>query len=149
LASLSRLAAHLRYANGPPSLTNLRTQHLLRGEPGIYYEDLYPLVCFLPRYSTTTLQVPTDADMLPLWKASELAQGPGSKTATAEAQLSEKPALVKMHSEPGRGTSSAGESRTVAGADDRRSSSWLGTHGRRRKDTFDPEAGASALSPTR
>ena len=25
-------------------------KHLLRGEPGIYYEDLYPLINFLPRY---------------------------------------------------------------------------------------------------
>lgn len=24
---------------------------MLRNEPGIYYEDLYPLVCFLPRFS--------------------------------------------------------------------------------------------------
>ncbi len=27
-------------------------KHLLRGEPGIYYEDLYPLINFLPRYSS-------------------------------------------------------------------------------------------------
>jgi putative membrane protein len=26
-------------------------KHLLRGEPGIYYEDLYPLINFLPRYA--------------------------------------------------------------------------------------------------
>ncbi|KAG8765796.1 hypothetical protein FRC15_006744, partial [Serendipita sp. 397] len=25
-------------------------KHFLRGEDGIYYQDLYPLVCFLPRY---------------------------------------------------------------------------------------------------
>lgn len=25
-------------------------KHFLRAEPGIYYEDLYPLVCFLPRF---------------------------------------------------------------------------------------------------
>lgn len=28
-------------------------KHLLRGEPGIYYEDLYPLVNFLPRYASS------------------------------------------------------------------------------------------------
>ena len=27
-------------------------KHLLRGEPGIYYEDLYPLINFLPRYAS-------------------------------------------------------------------------------------------------
>jgi len=28
-------------------------KHLLRGEPGIYYEDLYPLINFLPRYASS------------------------------------------------------------------------------------------------
>ncbi|EIM88499.1 UPF0187-domain-containing protein [Stereum hirsutum FP-91666 SS1] len=30
---------------------SVATKHMLRGEPGVYYEDLYPLICFLPRYS--------------------------------------------------------------------------------------------------
>ena len=29
-------------------------KHLLRGETGIYYEDLYPLINFLPRYASST-----------------------------------------------------------------------------------------------
>jgi ion channel-forming bestrophin family protein len=29
-------------------------KHLLRGEPGIYYEDLYPLVNFLPKYASSS-----------------------------------------------------------------------------------------------
>jgi ion channel-forming bestrophin family protein len=56
-------------------------KHFLRAEPGIYYEDLYPLVCFLPRYITGPSQ-PNDPrartsvhegpgrlpdDELPLW----------------------------------------------------------------------------------
>lgn len=46
-----------------------RIQHLLRGEGGVYYEDLYPLISFLPRFSTN-VEVATEQDMLPLWKAS-------------------------------------------------------------------------------
>lgn len=44
-------------------------QHLLRGEGGVYYEDLYPLISFLPRFNTAT-ETATEEDMLPLWKAS-------------------------------------------------------------------------------
>ncbi len=44
-------------------------QHLLRGEGGVYYADLYPLVSFLPRFSTAAEKA-TEDDMLPLWKAS-------------------------------------------------------------------------------
>lgn len=44
-------------------------KHMLRNEPGIYYEDLYPLIAFLPRYA-----YPADGtdpnDLLPLWQAS-------------------------------------------------------------------------------
>jgi ion channel-forming bestrophin family protein len=43
---------------------------MLRSEPGIYYQDLYPLICVLPRYAHAAARG-TDADMLPLWKASE------------------------------------------------------------------------------
>jgi len=42
---------------------------MLRSEPGIYYEDLYPLVAFLPRYAYASDG--SDAnDLLPLWQAS-------------------------------------------------------------------------------
>lgn len=42
---------------------------MLRNEPGIYYEDLYPLIAFLPRYAYPVAG--TDAnDLLPLWQAS-------------------------------------------------------------------------------
>lgn len=41
-------------------------KHFLRGEPGVYYRDLFPLVSFLPRYTTTSHK---DCDMLPLWAA--------------------------------------------------------------------------------
>lgn len=44
-------------------------QHSLREEQGVYYEDLYPLVSFLPRYATTAETQSEDADWLPLWHA--------------------------------------------------------------------------------
>lgn len=44
-------------------------KHMLRDEHGIYYEDLYPLVAFLPRYAYPAAG--NDArDLLPLWQAS-------------------------------------------------------------------------------
>lgn len=48
---------------------SVSVKHFLRGENGVYYQDLYPLIGFLPRYATPTSR--TDADMLPLWQASE------------------------------------------------------------------------------
>ena len=42
---------------------------MLRAEPGVYYEDLYPLVCVLPRYAYTT-DGSKPNDLLPMWQAS-------------------------------------------------------------------------------
>jgi len=49
---------------------SVSVKHFLRGETGVYYEDLYPLICLLPRYANA-VGPKTDADMLPLWAASE------------------------------------------------------------------------------
>ncbi|KAF9652700.1 UPF0187-domain-containing protein [Thelephora ganbajun] len=43
--------------------------HMLREEPGVYYEDLYPLVCVLPRYAYLT-DGSRPSDLLPMWQAS-------------------------------------------------------------------------------
>ncbi|CAE6458184.1 unnamed protein product [Rhizoctonia solani] len=41
-------------------------KHFLRGEPGIYYRDLYPLIACLPQYAME--DAPTDShEKLPLW----------------------------------------------------------------------------------
>lgn len=48
-------------------------KHYLRGESGVYYQDLYPLICFLPRYAGGSR---TEADMLPMWHASEDGEHP-------------------------------------------------------------------------
>lgn len=42
---------------------------MLRNEPGIYYEDLYPLIAFLPRYGYA-VGGDDPNDLLPLWQAS-------------------------------------------------------------------------------
>ncbi|KAK7024777.1 Bestrophin, RFP-TM, chloride channel-domain-containing protein [Favolaschia claudopus] len=54
---------------------SVAVKHFLREEPGIYYEDLYSLICFLPRYADQKGPF-TLGDMLPLWHASEEAQYP-------------------------------------------------------------------------
>ncbi|KAL1698491.1 Bestrophin, RFP-TM, chloride channel-domain-containing protein [Schizophyllum commune] len=45
---------------------SVAVKHQLRGEPGIYYQDLYPLLCFLPRYASSSH---TAADMTPLCRS--------------------------------------------------------------------------------
>lgn len=45
------------------------TKHMLRNEAGIYYEDLYPLIAFLPRFAYASDGTDAD-DLLPLWQAS-------------------------------------------------------------------------------
>lgn len=42
---------------------------MLRNEPGIYYEDLYPLIAFLPRFAYASDGTDIN-DLLPLWQAS-------------------------------------------------------------------------------
>lgn len=47
-------------------------KHLLRGEEGVYYEDLYPLLSFLPRYGNEPAGNNIDeVEKLPLWHISE------------------------------------------------------------------------------
>lgn len=43
-------------------------KHALRGEAGIFYEDLYPLVSFLPRFAAHHPGVPSH-EALPVWHA--------------------------------------------------------------------------------
>ncbi|KAF9525224.1 Bestrophin, RFP-TM, chloride channel-domain-containing protein [Crepidotus variabilis] len=47
---------------------SVSVKHLLRGEQGPYYEDLYPLVAFLPKFATPEDErVGRESDKLPLW----------------------------------------------------------------------------------
>lgn len=118
---------------------SVAVKHLLRGEPGIYYEDLYPLVCYLPRYSGSST---SEADLMPLWKASEMTVHPNTRTNTRANTRANSPVLSELpqtHSEPEL-------SQTAHGSEGRpnasRRSSMFGTLGGRstkRKETFDPE----------
>lgn len=71
------------------------SQHLLRGETGVYYEDLYSLICFLPRYALANSTV---NGMLSRWEASKNAKHPlqlkqacsSSSTLTDESMLSKE-----------------------------------------------------------
>jgi predicted membrane chloride channel (bestrophin family) len=49
---------------------SVSVKHLLRGEQGVYYRDLYPLISFLPRYAhghVGTIADSDEAHKLPLW----------------------------------------------------------------------------------
>jgi putative membrane protein len=50
---------------------SVAVKHYLRGEPGVYYKDLFPLVSFLPRYVESQPGHRSEQDMLPLWHSSE------------------------------------------------------------------------------
>lgn len=41
-------------------------KHYLRGESGVYYQDVYPLIAFLPQYASESSKNSPD-DRLPLW----------------------------------------------------------------------------------
>ncbi|TFK67263.1 UPF0187-domain-containing protein [Pluteus cervinus] len=55
-------------------------KHFLRGESGVYYQDLFPLICVLPRYASES-HAPDN--MLPLWQASEDTSSPGEPSRSA------------------------------------------------------------------
>ncbi|KIP06316.1 hypothetical protein PHLGIDRAFT_107168 [Phlebiopsis gigantea 11061_1 CR5-6] len=50
---------------------SVSVKHMLRGEGGVYYDDLYPLISLLPRFSVKVEKAGIE-DMLPLWKASDM-----------------------------------------------------------------------------
>jgi len=49
---------------------SVSVKHFLRGERGPYYEDLYPLISFLPRYANGNVEG-SEAEKLPLWQEDE------------------------------------------------------------------------------
>lgn len=76
--------------------------------------------------------MPEDIDMLPLWKASELAQGPQGVERTTTATLKKNTTLRRAQSAPTADPEKAGH---PEGA-------WAnGLKKPRRKDTFNPEQG--------
>lgn len=66
-------------------------QHFLRDEPGIYYEDLYPLVSFLPRHTVHPSSEVTVDDVLPIWNDHIASQSmASSSTSSPEGTLKSK-----------------------------------------------------------
>lgn len=67
--------SHLQVVIEKKSMINLiqaypvAVKHMLRGEAGVYYADLYPLISILPRFSAPVDKALKE-DMLPLWRAS-------------------------------------------------------------------------------
>ncbi|KAJ2926688.1 hypothetical protein H1R20_g10405, partial [Candolleomyces eurysporus] len=94
-------------------------KHFLRAEKGIYYEDLYPLISFLPRYANGQ---PHDSDRLPIWD-----RDPEDD----DEEVREKEPRQPVNHE-------RGETLVETSEPSSRSSSRLGV--KRRKDNFDPEA---------
>ncbi|TRM55784.1 Bestrophin, RFP-TM, chloride channel-domain-containing protein [Schizophyllum amplum] len=133
---------------------SVSVKHQLRGEPGIYYQDLYPLLCFLPRYASTAH---TDADMTPLWWASEEAAHPMNHTHDPNPRA----ASDDPHGPPLKHTASlpdapGAQSRSTtvgghAGDDARSEKSWMRSLGRgkRRQSFFDPEKALPDIQPHR
>ena len=104
-------------------------QHALRGEAGIYYEDLYPLVCFLPKFATKPPDIIREQDTLPLW---------GEEINDKEVQVVHK--LQRALSNPSDRKELKAAEKHVRG-DDLVTNQQQIIPGRGRTDTlFDPEA---------
>ena len=117
---------------------NHRTQHMLRGEGGVYYSDLYPLISFLPRFSTHVDRA-DEEDMLPLWKASNMDHDT-HKTIHGHNLVSRASTMLPSRSNTDPLTEAAGSDELTE--DEKRDSQfWMNSQGRlKRSKTFDPEA---------
>ncbi|KAJ8519419.1 hypothetical protein ONZ45_g3612 [Pleurotus djamor] len=121
---------------------SVAVKHLLRGEPGVYYQDLYPLICFLPRYGNMTPGQRVADDILPLWREVHASGNhphvhPHSNVRDA-VPTPHKPQKTASLPEPTH------ENDLSKDADSKSTASWYNTlPGRKspskRKDTFDPE----------
>ncbi|KAG5651736.1 hypothetical protein H0H81_007625 [Sphagnurus paluster] len=120
---------------------SVSVKHFLRSEPGVYYQDLYPLISFLPRYANPE-GTHTKADKVPLWSSSddiEEAHGhkrnwgnPRSAADTAE-NHPQRTESLPAHLHP---TTNSEDTKSVG------SSGWFRTLGRNskpRRHKFDPE----------
>lgn len=97
---------------------------MLRGEGGVYYADLYPLISLLPRFSTPLGQA-TEDDMLPLWKASDM------DYVSQRSIHSETTHRTRLNSSP--------PPQSSEGREPTEKDSWSGSSRRKRSNTIDPE----------
>ncbi|GLB39223.1 putative bestrophin, RFP-TM, chloride channel [Lyophyllum shimeji] len=146
IEGLSKDQATLRGVIEKKTMINLiqafsvSVKHFLRSEPGVYYQDLYPLVCFLPRYANPHGQH-TAEDKLPLWSVSD-------DIAEAHARKDKNPrsAADTIGHHPQRTASLPTHSRGDTLIEDNKSeASWFRSWGKSstprpsRRNTFDPE----------
>jgi hypothetical protein len=103
---------------------SVSVKHYLRSEPGVYYQDLYPLICFLPRYAAGGQ---TEADMLPMWHASEDGTHPYDHSLH-----SAMPPAMNIQAKSTWGSKESTDS-------SKESTSWLSSLRRHHKHDFDPE----------
>ncbi|KAJ3971801.1 Bestrophin, RFP-TM, chloride channel-domain-containing protein [Lentinula raphanica] len=94
-------------------------KHYLRGESGVYYQDLYPLVCFLPRYANGGK---TEHDLLPMWHASEDGEYP-----------------LEHNPQRSPGSRSNSTNTMTSNYKEERSSTFFGSLRKNSKQVFDPE----------
>ncbi|KAI0795469.1 Bestrophin, RFP-TM, chloride channel-domain-containing protein [Abortiporus biennis] len=116
------------------SMINL---HLLRGEGGVYYADLYPLISLLPRYSNP--HSIDEQDMLPLWKASEMDHKAHDTLRTRH--CTPEPTIRHTISDPGQ-PSDYDEKNFAATEVSEDGTKWYSSlrAGNSHKKKFDPEA---------
>lgn len=112
---------------------------MLRGEGGVYYADLYPLISFLPRWSTSA-EIAREEDMLPLWKASEMDHSVHKvlREATQSSGFGTPP---RSNTSPAPGTDEITEKEMID------TQHWVNSIGKRSKraKTFDPERALAVL----
>ncbi|KAG5717586.1 UPF0187 protein [Termitomyces sp. T112] len=122
---------------------SVSVKHFLRSEPGVYYQDLYPLICFLPRYAN---EGASSDDKLPLWSSSDDYEEV-HKNRTKANSNPRSAADTPNHHHPQRTESLPTHSRNDSPVEDSKSEiSWLRSLGRisngqsrSRRNTFDPE----------
>ncbi|KAI0337625.1 UPF0187-domain-containing protein [Trametopsis cervina] len=134
---------HLEVVIEKKSMINLvqaysvSVKHLLRGEGGVYYADLYPLISFLPRF-TTHADNAKDEDMLPLWRASEM-DHETHRSIRENSLHSRPPTVLRSNSEPLPGSRGSDD---ITEKERQITEGWYNSMGRKPKHgkTFDPEA---------
>ncbi|GJE86689.1 Bestrophin, RFP-TM, chloride channel-domain-containing protein [Phanerochaete sordida] len=133
---------HLQVVIEKKSMINLvqaysvAVKHMLRGEGGVYYADLYPMISFLPRFSQP-LDKATEEDMLPLWKASDMDHD-AHRSIRTETLMSTH--MSRSASSPLPQSSEDGEKSEK--------SSWFGSK-RVKRAKFDPEMALPVLPSER
>ncbi|KAI0088809.1 UPF0187-domain-containing protein [Irpex rosettiformis] len=140
---------HLEVVIEKKSMINLvqaysvAVKHMLRGEGGVYYSDLYPLISFLPRFSTHVERA-DEEDMLPLWKASNMDHDT-HKTIHESNIVSRASTMPPSRSNSFPLPDSTG-SDELTESEKRDSQFWYNSQGRlKRSKTFDPEAALPVL----